>query len=114
MKLRIKKKGSKGPLRTTDLFSRVTSTFTQLSPPLKHLSSLLQATPFFVHLFMICAVGLYAVLGAVVMQKLETKSVVDVKVDLEKRHLDLRAPVLDAGQCLEGERGGHSECVESS
>ncbi|WKY03303.1 hypothetical protein Q1695_004781 [Nippostrongylus brasiliensis] len=47
-----------------------------------------KATPLFVHLLMVCGVGAYAVFGAVVMRKLETKTVAEVRLDVERRHAE--------------------------
>lgn len=47
-----------------------------------------QATPLIVHLLMICSVGLYAIFGALVMRKLESRSVAEITVDVERRHVE--------------------------
>ncbi|KAE9416531.1 hypothetical protein Angca_008936, partial [Angiostrongylus cantonensis] len=44
------------------------------------------ATPLFIHLLMICSVGVYAVLGALVMRKLETRTMTETRSEAEVRH----------------------------
>ena len=47
-----------------------------------------QATPLFVHFLMIASVGVYAIFGAVVMRKLEAKTVEDVTAVVHRRHAE--------------------------
>ncbi|KAJ1364374.1 Potassium channel sub K member 18, variant 2 [Parelaphostrongylus tenuis] len=54
-----------------------------------------KATPMFLHLLMICSVGVYAVLGALVMRKLETRTITEIRQEVnESRSLDFNS---DAG-----------------
>uniref|UniRef100_A0A1I7XFF4 C2H2-type domain-containing protein n=1 Tax=Heterorhabditis bacteriophora TaxID=37862 RepID=A0A1I7XFF4_HETBA len=48
------------------------------------------ATPLFVHLLMICSVGAYAIFGAIIIRKLETKNVAVIKMETERKHIDLK------------------------
>uniref|UniRef100_A0A7I4YRD0 TWiK family of potassium channels protein 7 n=1 Tax=Haemonchus contortus TaxID=6289 RepID=A0A7I4YRD0_HAECO len=59
-----------------------------------------KATPLLVHFLMICGVGVYALFGAMVMRKLETKTVAEVRLNVEKRYSELQENVIFA-QALE-------------
>ncbi|CAI4223830.1 unnamed protein product [Auanema sp. JU1783] len=76
-----------------------------------------KATPLAVHLLMIVSVGAYAVFGAVVMRKLESKPIAEVKAVIEKRHSDLHinpetlAKALEAGSSIHRRRRRHNDSV---
>ncbi|KIH51471.1 hypothetical protein ANCDUO_18443 [Ancylostoma duodenale] len=81
MKLRLKRDSQK-PTANAQLFTK--------------------ATPLIVHLLMICSVGLYAIFGALVMRKLESRSVAEITVDVEKRHIEQKEDVDEGNGKMEG------------
>ncbi|ETN79415.1 hypothetical protein NECAME_09818 [Necator americanus] len=60
----------------------------KISTERKTHESFFQATPLLIHLLMICSVGVYAIFGAVVMRQLESRSVAEITVEVERRHIE--------------------------